>query len=90
MRLVIAENQPAVAYTLMLALLTLLIGGLLLAWLLGRMLGSRSNWRAQIDRDRRGRSGGSDTPAADAWTESGRRARTPPADVDDEPDADRT
>jgi len=67
------KTSSIVVPWLMMALVALLIGGLLFAWLLGRLLGPRSNWGKPLTGgDRRADDAGS----VDVWAESGRRVRT--------------
>jgi hypothetical protein len=67
----------------MLGLVLILIGGIMLGWLLGRMLGPRSGWRR---RNERGPGREDDEPACDAWQESARRLSMGPTldELDDE------
>ena len=70
---ILADNPPKpILAWLMLSLLALLIGGFLVAWLLGRLLGPKAHWGKPLTGDR-GRK--SDKPDVDAWSESAKRMR---------------
>lgn len=97
MALLAEQMTRSLVYVLMLVLVVMLLGGILVAWFLGRILGPRSGWRKEIDRTATRPS----EPAEDAWSESARRVQLEPEvdldrppgwpapkdiDFDDEPD----
>jgi len=54
---------------LMMALVALLLGGILFAWLLGRLMGPKSNWGMPLTGQRKP----NDDSQVDVWEESARR-----------------
>jgi hypothetical protein len=80
MWLILAENAPKpVIGWLMLSLVALLVGGLLLAWLIGRLFGPHGNWgKPLVDR----RNPDQAEPPVDAWSESAKRMRVERDDED--------
>jgi len=75
---VLANSMPpSLVYVLMLVLLLMLLGGIAIGWFLGRMLGPRSGWRREIERDQAKQRRGP-APPGDAWSESAKRLNLPP------------
>lgn len=80
MWLILSENAPKpMIGWLMLSLVALLVGGLLLAWLIGRMFGPRSHWGKPLTDGRRRDQA---EPPVDAWSESAKRMHVERDDED--------